>query len=546
MHHHTATSYTPSALAGLIRALMSRSWAERRAADDLLFTILSCAKEGRNLALEQLWTAAIAELGEEHEAFISSLCRFWLDAVAVAFSARMQAFDRKAVTGTWEPCASTVDHPDDPVRFGSFDLYGLGISKVLSREATRYASLVPLWIKGLQHPEPVVSDSCWRLLGDCDTEAPPALSAMLDLAFRRGSYFAPESPMKALAQVIKRHSDGWQRLETEVREPINDARIEVLDSVLSHLPTMPESLFNWAVEQATIRPDPMQRYFLFASASRDAALRGSPAVSDLLATAHEWSTSDVREERRAAAWALAYLGTAANDESMMLQLLSDTDWQVRSDAARAVARWTSVSERLVLAVARLLGDIEGHDGYPEANAVHTLVTWERAAAPALPAIANWIRASDESSDAWRIVALINALGEAAHPLHPEVEAFVARIYGETQDPADLATSGARDSETGDSGECNERSDADLDLEANLDVANDSALANFLEEMIEQNQKSIMENSNAAIARASLLSRLGISPDEHIPGTQTDGDMPDEDSETKLRCWISRARCRLVS
>lgn len=532
------STYTPTALAALLRVVTAPTWAERHAADNLLWLIISSAQTIQpNHAFDTLWNESITLLADARADLFRSACVFWLDLSSVVFSKRMASFKNASIPD-WQSCADAADLPQDEIRVGSFDLFGLGIGAALQREAHRLTELAPLWLAGLSHPEPMTSDCCWNMLGAAPEFASRSLPTMLQYAFERGTHFAPGGPMRVLAKLIREVPQGMQILTDEITASKSKRRFETLHAIADQLGSLSETLCSWLEKELASCASADERYEIYCSLVRSST-KSRRNISGLLQTALSWSTSEVSEERSAAAWGFTGLGPPEQYVKQLVSLLGDADWCVRSNAAAACRQWPSAPAELIHAVAKLISDYDGYDGYPAANAVSTLANWGVASKAALPDIKAWISESDSeiSADA---LTLLEAIGPDAYALSNTIEAAIYQWYGTEELPLDETDAAEHEDEDVESSEADQSGMFQNQLIESFGTEFNeefSALAAEMESELGLNEEFLAANN---AAKDALINRLGISANDHIPGTEV-SELNDSDTEEKLRYWLEKAR-----
>lgn len=539
-----ASGYTVESMHALLRALVAPEIADRKAADSLMFSLFSASGGEKNSQMAALIDAATTRFGAEERDFLRDLSLFWMDASAIAFASRMKGFGSKAdAAPQWEPSLHVpVFFCHGRPSFHAFGLFGMGIGEYLLGQSARLEFLVPQLQRGLAHPEPLVADRCWTILGNLPAAAIVAFPTMRDMAFERGARFAPDQPMRALAAIVAAHPSLACELAEALRSNVRDQRIEVICELAGHLPQVPELLAAGLRERFDSSTDASERYTLFVALTQTGQGVSSPATLGLLECAETLSQSNDPLLRAASAWGLARKGNVESHEAAMIALLRDTDWVTRSNACLAVAAWTPTPE-LAIAVADRLGDWDGYDGYPHANALHTLIAWKEQSVPAVARIGRWLDETDVDAgelSADSLLELLQSLGPQSVALVPQVTRFVAANWHEEgeQNVDSDAYEYAED----------EPADEPLDLSSTIDgLGLPAEIAARLP--VEEMQKEIDEWAEALAdppdgvtggRSDDLVQRLGLDPNEDIPGTRSSKDLAEEpDTEVLLRRWIAR-------
>lgn len=537
-----ASSYTVESMHALLRAFVAPDIADRKAADSLMLSLSSASGGEKNPQMAALIDAATTRFGAEERDFLRDLTLFWMDASAIAFASRMKGFGHRAdVTPQWQPS------PHVPVffchgtpSFQAFELFGMGIGEYLLGQSARLEFLVPQLQRGLAHPEPLVADRCWTILGKLPAAAIVAFPAMRDMAFERGTRFAPDQPMRALAAIVAAHPSLACELAEALRSNVRDQRIEVICELAGHLPQVPEMLAAALRERFDVSSDAAERCTLFVALTRIGQGVPSPATLGLLECAEALSQSNDPLLRAASAWGLARMGNVGWHEAAMIALVRDSDWVTRSNACLAVAAWAPTPE-LAIAVADRLGDCDGCDGYPHANALSTLIAWKQQSAPAVARIGRWLDeadAGDLSADS--LLELLQSLGPQSVALAPQVARFVAANRPEESEPS-------ADTEADEYGE-DEPADEPFDLSSlieGLDLPDEIVARLPVEAMqmeIDEWAGALADPPDGATGSGSddLVQRLGLDPNEDIPGTRSSKELAEEpDTEALLRRWIAR-------
>lgn len=489
------SSYTAERVNRLLQHLLAPDFIDRARADKLLFSILSASGDQENPELAVLFDEATELFGDALPSFLEALVVFWLNTGAAVYRARMKDSD---AGGGWQPLPEPAGFPlEDRPRFGSASLFGMGIGEYLLSQAKRLRFLLPSIERGLHNPEPQVADQCWEILVANAAAAEPALPAMCALAFRRGPYFAPGRPMRGLAAVIDANPAQVPILVDALAMDAADQRIAVIAEVARHLRVVP-SLLVEAMYSAFLRIGASeQRYVLFRGLARTART-GLPDLRErLLARALEMTGSDDVELRSASPWGLALLGDPAQHESALLALLDDAESLVRLDACVALGECSEPTPALANAIVARLGDYVGCDVHRQAW--NALIAWKEGAAPAMAAIGGWLQRVNPSMDevhAESVLELLSGLGLAARQLWPQVECYLASVYGN----AEVSTA-------------------------------------------EESQSSAVEcELPAPSAKDRFALSLGFDIHEHIPGTPNWDEIANEpDGEARLRSWLHEAR-----
>jgi hypothetical protein len=539
-----ASSYTVESVHALLRALVAPDIADRKAADSLMSSLFSASGGEKNPQMAALIDAATTRFGAEERDFLRDLTLFWMDASAIAFASRMKGFGSRAdAKPQWQPS------PHVPVffchgrpSFQAFELFGMGIGEYLLGQSARLGFLVPQLQCGLAHPEPLVADRCWTILGNLPAAPIVAFPAMRDMAFERGARFAPDQPMRALAAIVAAHPSLACELAEALRSNVRDQRIEVICELAGHLPQVPDMLADALRERFDGSTDAAERCSLFVALTQIGQGVSSPATLGLLECAETLSQSNDPLLRAASAWGLARMGNVESHEAAMIALVRDTGWVTRSNACLAVAAWVPTPE-LAIAVADRLGDCDGYDGYPHANALHTLIAWKQQSAPAVARIGRWldeaeVDAGELSADS--LLELLQSLGPQSVALVPQVTRFVAANWHEESEQN-------ADAEADKYGE-DEPADEPFDLSSfieGLDLP-DEIVAQL---PVEAMQKEIddlaggptdLPDDATCGGSDDLVQRIGLDPNEDIPGTRSSKELAEEpDTEVLLRRWIAR-------
>jgi len=281
---------------------------------------------------------------------------------------------------------------------------------------------------------------------------------------------------------------------------------------------------------------------LFVALTRIGQGASSPATLGLLECAETLSQSNDPLLRAASAWGLVRMGNVESHEAAMIALVRDTDWVTRANACRALAVWAPTPE-LAIAVADRLGDCDGYDGYPNADALETLVAWKQQSAPAVPRIGRWldeadVDAGDLSADS--LLELLQSLGPQSVALVPQVTRFVAANgHEENEQNADAEADEYAEDEPADEPFDLSSIIEGLDLPAEI-VARLPVEAMQME--IDEWAEALADPPDGATGGGSddLVQRLGLDPNEDIPGTRSSKELAEEpDTEARLRHWIAR-------
>ncbi|WP_313917581.1 hypothetical protein [Tahibacter sp.] len=345
-----------------------------------------------------------------------------------------------------------------------------------------------------------------------------------------------------MAAIIAAHPSLACELADALRANVGDQRIEVICELAGHLPQVPEPLAAAMRERFDRSADASERYTLFVALIRIAQGASSPATRGLLECAETLSQSNAPLLRAASAWGLVRMGNVESHDVAMIALLRDTDWVTRSNACLAVAAWTPTAE-LAIAVADRLGDWEGYDGYPHANALHTLIAWKEQSVPAVARIGCWLDETDVDAgelSADSLLELLQSLGPQSVALVPQVTRFVAANWHEE----------GEQNVDSDADKCREDEPADEPLDPSsildgLDLPAEIVARLPVEEMqkeIDEWAEALADPPDGATGGGSgdLVQRLGLDPNEDIPGTRSSKELAGEpDTEVLLRRWIAR-------
>lgn len=540
-----STTFTPDTLHRLLVHALAPTFADRRAADQLLFSLSVASGGGTNAALTSLIDEATDRFGDRLQRFLKDLAHFWMDACARCNAARMGRWGREAAPAWSLPAHSPERVLDEPMAFAEWDLFGLGIGAYLESQAGRLGFLVPLLIRGLTHPEPTVSDTCWNILARHPASAAAAFPAMWALARAKGTRFGPNEPMRGLAAMTEAHPPALDTLVSALATSDSDEDLDVACAVATHLVSVPAVLID-AIQSAWMRAGSAERrYGAFVTLTRIAAFATEAQRQAWLADAVTMSSSPEAPLRAASAWAFVRLDDPNPHEQGLLALLEDADWWPRRDACAALAEWPSPSPVIVEAVARRLGDYDGYDGEPHAAALRTLAGWKAAGASALPAIAAWLdRAADESEEirADSLVELIESIGQPASVLRPRIERFLSAPDSAAEE-ADAESEDDSDPEHPFDDAWNAVVD---NVCAGTQSTDDIAALLKEDDGLRQDFRDALSGEGDDVMTSpvdihAFAARLGIDMSEDIPGTRPSADLAAEpDSLMRLRAWLIEA------
>jgi hypothetical protein len=532
-----SSTFTEVSLHRLLQHLLAPAFADRLAADQMLFSLMSASGGEPNPELDDLLAAATDRFGDQEKAFLEDLLHFWMDAGAAAFAVRMKMFGGKE-EGAWVPVPRKATFVmADESRFEGFTLFGLGIGSYLASQAHRLAAASGLLIRGLAHPEPVVADRCWVILGASAYDPPQSFPAMWALASGKGAYFAPDAPMRGLARIVEAYPPAIDVLVAALREDASDNAIEVACVTTQYLTVVPERLV--AAISALHKRGHRKAYLLFSTLARVAESATAAQREAWLADAVMMSDSAEPDLRAAAVSAFVRLDVQRRHEAKLLALLDDEDWLPRFHACRMLAEWDAPKPDFVRGVARQLGNYDGYDGDPHDSALTTLIGWKRQSEPALAEIAKWLGNADASDViVGRLMDLLDALGPAGCELLPQVERLIAALVDasdesdydsedETEEPSEAETTldwSALVGHMADSGL--------IPAEASqLIVENDELKRDFEEIFVDEEEMPSPIDANA------FAMRIGIDPNENIPGTLPSSEMSEApDDLERLHRW----------
>lgn len=539
-----SSTYTPETLHHLLLHTVAPAFADRRAADQLLFSLSVGSGEATNAVLTALFDEATDRFGDRLRPFLEDLTHFWMDACARCVAARMAQWEKSSEPAWSVPAHTPTFAMQDSCTFGEWDLFGMGIGAYLDSQAQRLGFLIPLLIRGLSHPEPTVSDKCWDIAARHPDAAAATFPAMWAVACAKGPWFSANQPMRGLAAIVDAYPPALDTVKAVFATSDSDDEIKVASQVVTHLSRIPPSLVD-AVESAFSRLDSdEQRAALFITLTRIAAFATAAQRDAWLARAVKMASGPSEALRAAAAWACVRLGTPASNETVLLSLLEDADWWPRRDACLALAEWSSPSPAIVDAVARRLGDYDGYDGDPHATALQTLTQWKAASTPALPVIAAWLDRTDYESGEIRaepLLELIESIGESARVLRPQIERFLAEC--------DRAEQRAGE-ESGDDEDPEQQFGAAWDavidhFSAGMGVPEEIAAELKGHEGLREDFRNALSgdgDDGAAVPPIDVnafAERLGIDAGEDIPGTRTSAELAAEpDAGARLRTWLA--------
>ncbi|GMV31971.1 MAG: hypothetical protein AMXMBFR59_40960 [Rhodanobacteraceae bacterium] len=538
-----STTFTPESLHRLLVHAVAPSFVDRRAADQLLFSLSVANGDGTNGALAALIGEATDRFGDRLPQFLEDLTHFWMDACARCFAVRMGQRSRNAGPVWSLPPHSPAFVLNEPIAFAEWDLFGLGIGAYLQSQAERLGFLVPLVIHGLTHPEPTVADTCWNILARHPASAPLAFPAMWSVAREKGTRFGPDEPMRGLAAMVEAYPAALDTVISALATSDSDSELEVARAVATHLSSVPALLVD-AIESAWKRAESVERrYASFVTLTQIAAFASEAQRASWLAEAVNMACSTEAPLRAAAAWAFLRLDDPGSHETALLALLKDKDWWPRRDACAALAGWSSPSPVINGAVARRLGDYDGYDGEPHAAALRTLTVWKSFSAAALPEIAAWLdRAQAESEDicAESLLELLDGIGEPASVLRPQIALFLSASERADDDGEAEADDGSDPEQRFD-----EMWDAALDGDcAGMQPAGDlAALPQDDDNGLRQEFSDALGGAGEDVTSSPLdvdafATRLGIDVTEDIPGTRPSAELAAEpDALSRLRAWL---------
>ena len=461
-----------------------------------------------------------------------------MNASAAAIAARMKVFGGKDEDG-WTPVPHKATFVMvDECQFEGFALFGLGIGSYLAAQAHRLAEASELLIRGLAHPEPMVADRCWTILATSVYDSPQTFSAMWALASRKGAYFAPDAPMRGLARVVDAYPPAIDVLVAALREEASDNEIEVACVTAQYLATVPDRLV--AAIQALHKRGNRKAYLLFSTLTRIAEFATASQREAWLADAVMMSGNTEPDLRAAAVSAFVRLDVQRRYEAKLLALLDDENWLPRCEACRLLAEWDVPKPDFVKGVARQLGNYDGCDGDPHDSALTTLIGWKRWSEPALAEIADWLGKTDAVDiRVDRLMDLLAALGPAGGELLPQVERLIAALADALSDEADY--------DSGDETEEPSGAETTLDWSTLVGHMTDSGVfpAEVSQLIVENGElkrefEAIFvdeEETPLPIDVNTFAARIGIDPNENIPGTIPSSEMSEiPDDLERLRRW----------
>lgn len=533
-----STTFTDTSLHRLLQHLLAPTFADRQAADQMLFSLMSASGGLPNPELASLLAAATDRFGDQEKAFLQDLLHFWMDASAAAIAVRMKEFGGKDEQ-TWSP----IPHEPtfvmaDECRFDKFSLFGLGISNYLAAQAHRFTEMSDPLILGLAHPEPVVADCCWEILAASASDPSAAFPAMWAVASSKGARFAPNAPMRGLARMVDAHPLAVDVLVAALREDASDNQIQAVCVTTQYLSEVPERLV--VAIDALRKRGHRQARLLFSTLTRIAGIATATQREEWLADAVTMAGSAEPELRAAAASAFVRLDAERRHEAKLLALLDDEDWFPRYDACDVLSEWGAPTSAVVKAVARQLGNYDGYDGDPHAAALSTLTAWKRQSEPALLEIADWLDNADaDDISVGRLMDLLTALGPAASALQPQVEILITAL-----------TAASDEAEYGSEDEAEEASDTETTLDWGAFVGhmtNGGLIPREASQLIAENDelKHEFEDIFAAddavtvppVDVGAFAARIGIDPAENIPGTLPSSELVGmRDDLERLRRW----------
>jgi hypothetical protein len=539
------STFTAETLYRLLLHTVAPTFADRRAADQMLFSLSAASGGCRNPELDMLIDEATELFGDRLQTYLHDLMHFWMEACANCYAKRMARFEKRPGPAWSSPTHSPTFPMVDSCTFGEWDLFGMGTATYLEKQARRLEFLAPLLVHGLAHPESTVSDACWNVLARHPRNAAAAFPAMWAIAREKGPWFGPDQPMRSLAAVVDAHPPALDTIVASFAASDSDNEINAASRVVMHLSSVPPRVVD-AIEAARSRASSAERgAALFITLTRIAAYATNEQRRAWLADAVKLASSPQESLRAASAWAFVRLDDPIARESALRSLLDDADWWPRRDACAALAEWPSPSPVIVDAVARRLGDYDGYDGDPHATALQTLMSWKGASTAALPAIAAWLdRSEHESGDvrAETLVELLDAIGDAAHVLHPQIARFLsAREQGE-ESAAEESDDGA-DTEQ----QFNTAWEAVINnFSAGLQVPEEVSAQLKEHEGLRQEFRDALGGGDEDVVTSvvdvnAFAARLGIDANEDIPGTRSSAELAAEpDAEARLRVWVLAA------
>jgi hypothetical protein len=422
-----------------LQDLLAPTWRERVLVTEALELELSTYPEPPSP-----WSQEIQEeirlLQPSPQAFLSALVAFWAELDAKRYLKRMKELPQKPATSlTWtSPQASLFPMtPATPPVLG-WSTRGQWAWTFIERLGP-FVSMIELQLLAcLNHPEPMVRNAVETAFGMADS--------MTDAGFRHflatEDRYGRNGMIRQRAQAIAKHVHGdrlalvLQGLEARISEARAVARLSIIGSLTGphaqeargHLlqrinaPWSPESL------GALIRA--------LTQVSENLGFDPQTVAAVAPLTRHEHI--DVRS---GATRFLASHSPVEHLETLMTLTTDPHPWVLLA-LCFGLTRHTHIpSDLLKAAVAKSLGNYEGHDGEPHDSAIQLLIKQGTNATVALPEILDWwSRVSAEEN--WEFeeikdaLTLADMLGAFAAPMKPGFERVLEHRLADLADEED--------------------------------------------------------------------------------------------------------------
>lgn len=424
-------------------ALLAPTWAERAAAEDVLrrwlFELRPNDPKEPFYAWPEPVQSAIAALQPNPATFLAALLAFWAD-VALRAHQRHLASLGGNVVGDWASppwgSAALLQFPMNPAYPPRSRRAppGQAVFDFICHLGAPAAAIETQLLGCLRHPDPQVVFAAEVALGTCPQLSDSGFAALLGYAERTGRNGYAQIRTQALARHLtaSRMPAFLEGITPTTRTQQRSVRCRIL----GHLPDERAALAAPRL-LALLREARSSKAFCdIAMALPTEGALGAALALEVLQ--HARSTSV--EHRRAAARNLAAHDPVQHCDAL-LALAADADPWVKVYLAEGLLHASHIpAELLRCLAAHTLGDYDGYDGEPHDRVVRLLIhTGQRAAA--LPEIAIWfteyINQGDfEGSGLHQTLDLLEALGDAARPLAPELHRLHLTLLPDALDVVD--------------------------------------------------------------------------------------------------------------
>lgn len=414
----------------VIQCLLAPTWAERRAADNILMMLLWEHEKDRNGRWTGIIGEAIDSIDVDLDTFLSALISFWADSTAIQYQKRMESFSSDS-TIDFRNCAwlaSSIERfPLQDSMNLNRGMYGSGIGNLLEGIGPKAEKHVKQLAACLQHPEVIVQDSAVEALGAIGVGARSVLEDVMTSIRAKGVWCRPFRPAISASRIIGDDKELALHIASTIDPVGENHAVAGTCAVLRRLSKKNSELLN-ILREKYLLAIPENKAAIICAGS-ELAERFDCSEAEFFNFVIEQSKSNDSILRESAARASGYFAKFDQTENILIELTADHEWTVRFNAHYSAENISSPSKSLIQNVVNDIGNYDGFDGLPHDAAVSTIAKWGKCANSAIPKIKAWIDtllvpSYVEESDVSTLLELVESFGTDLSSIKPTLEKFV--------------------------------------------------------------------------------------------------------------------------